>query len=83
MFYTLRNKRSAIQVTPSAASQAEVSCKCPTRLFHISRNCEPCAGIPSISFTCDVIIIRATADVNPELTGPDTKSIKNPKNIYH
>lgn len=77
--FTLRSKRSAIQVAPSAASQAEVFCICPPILFHISRNCDPLAGMPRISFICEVTIIRATADVKPELTGPDTKSIKNPE----
>lgn len=35
-------------------------------------------AIPSKSFTCDDKIIKATALVYPELTGPDTKFIKNP-----
>lgn len=35
-------------------------------------------NIPKISLTCDVKIIKATALVKPLLTGPDTKSIKNP-----
>lgn len=47
-------------------------------LCHISMNCEPLAEMPRMSLTCDVTIIKATADVKPELTGPDTKSIKNP-----
>jgi hypothetical protein len=38
----------------------------------------PDALIPNISLTCDVTIIRAAADVNPEETGPDMKSITNP-----
>ena len=47
-------------------------------LLHNSKNVAPFAVIPSISLICDVTIIKATADVNPELTGPETKSIKNP-----
>jgi len=35
--------------------------------------------MPRISLICDVTIIKATADVKPELTGPDTKSIRNPE----
>lgn len=35
-------------------------------------------GKPRTSFTCDVAIIIAAADVNPADTGPDTKSIKKP-----
>jgi hypothetical protein len=38
----------------------------------------PDAVIPNISLTCDVTMIRAAADVNPEETGPDMKSITNP-----
>lgn len=67
-----------MQVTPRTASQAEVSCICSARFLHISINCEPLAGMPSTSFICEVMIIKATADVKPELTGPDTKSIRNP-----
>ena len=48
-------------------------------LIHISRNVFPLAFIPKISFTWDVKIISATADVKPEDTGPDTKSIIKPK----
>jgi hypothetical protein len=33
---------------------------------------------PNISLTCDVTMIRAVADVNPDVTGPDMKSIRNP-----
>lgn len=33
----------------------------------------------SMSLTCDVTIISATAEVNPEETGPETKSIRNPE----
>lgn len=39
----------------------------------------PFAAIPKIFFTCDVKMISDTADVNPDDTGPDTKSIRNPK----
>lgn len=49
-------------------------------LFHICTKVDPLAETARISFICDVTIISATAEVNPELTGPDTKSIKNPKN---
>lgn len=34
--------------------------------------------LPKTSLTCDVTIIRATAEVNPDATGPDTKSIRKP-----
>lgn len=68
-----------MQDAPRAASQADVSCISPPILCHISINWEPLAGMPRMSLTCDVTIIKATADVKPELTGPDTKSIRNPK----
>jgi hypothetical protein len=67
-----------MQNAPRIASQVEVSCINSPMLCHISINCEPLAEIPRISLICDVTIIKATADVKPELTGPDTKSIRNP-----
>lgn len=48
-------------------------------LVHISRKVVPSAGTPKISFICDETIIKATADVNPELTGPETKFIMKPE----
>lgn len=47
--------------------------------IHIWTNVLPLVVIASISFTCDVIIIKATADVNPDDTGPETKSIIKPE----
>lgn len=44
----------------------------------ISTRVVPAALIPIRSFICDVTISMATADVNPELTGPEMKSIKKP-----
>lgn len=67
-----------MQDAPRAASHPEVSCMFAAIFCHISRNWEPLAEMPRISLICDVTIIRATADVKPELTGPDTKSIKKP-----
>lgn len=32
-----------------------------------------------MSFSCDVTMINATAEVKPELTGPETKSIRKPE----
>lgn len=76
--FTLRMRRNAMHVAPRTASQTEVRCTPSAMLFHNCTKVEPFAFIPSISFIWDVTIIRATADVNPELTGPDTKSIRNP-----
>lgn len=47
-------------------------------LVQVCMNVVPEAVMPRTSLTCDVTMIRAQADVNPEDTGPDTKSIKNP-----
>jgi hypothetical protein len=52
------------------------------RLLQVSTNVAPDAVIPSTSFIWEVIIIKATAEVNPDETGPDTKSIKNPLERY-
>lgn len=46
--------------------------------FHISTKVDPLPLMPKISLTCDDRIIKATALVKPDETGPDTKSIKNP-----
>lgn len=46
--------------------------------FHISTKVDPPPLMPKISLTCDDRIIRATALVKPDETGPDTKSIRNP-----
>ena len=46
---------------------------------HISRNVVPLATMPKMSLTCDDKIIRATALVKPDETGPDTKSIRKPR----
>jgi len=67
-----------MQDIPKVVSQTDVVCISLPILCHISINWEPLAEIPRISLTCDVTIIKATADVKPELTGPDTKSIRNP-----
>jgi hypothetical protein len=45
---------------------------------HISTNVVPLPLIPKISLTCDERMMRATALVKPDETGPDTKSIRNP-----
>lgn len=41
----------------------------------------PDAVIPRTSLICDVTMIRATADVKPDDTGPETKSMRNPRVI--
>ena len=45
---------------------------------HISMKVFPLALIPNKSLICDDKIIKATALVNPDETGPETKSIRNP-----
>lgn len=68
-----------MHVIPKTVSHAFVYCKFSNIWDHISMNVVPFALIPKISLTCDVRIIKATADVNPDETGPETKSIKNPR----
>lgn len=65
--------------TPRIASQAEVSWICSTILFHMAVKVAPDALMPRRSLICEVTMIRATADVNPELTGPETKSMRKPE----
>lgn len=40
----------------------------------------PAALMPTRSLNCDIKMSMATADVNPEFTGPEMKSIKKPIN---
>lgn len=47
--------------------------------LHICTKVLPDALIPKMSLTCDERIMRATALVKPEDTGPETKSIKKPR----
>ena len=70
--------KTAIQVIPSAVSHDLILFMSLKMLFQISKNVDPLAVIPKISFTCDVTMIKATALVNPDETGPDTKSTRNP-----
>ena len=67
-----------MQATPRIESQSRVFPMAPIRLSQYSMKVLPLALIPNISLTCDVTMIRAAADVNPEETGPDMKSITNP-----
>lgn len=70
---------TTIQVHPNIESAIRA-----LRIFfniddHISTNVEPLARIPKISLTCDDKMINETALVKPDPTGPETKSIKNPR----
>lgn len=71
-----------MHIMPKTVSHGFVACISVKIELHISTNVAPCTVIPSISFICDVTIIKATADVNPDDTGPDTKSIRNPRKYF-
>jgi len=68
-----------MQVNPNIVSQALVLWISPKIERHMSTNVDPFAVMPNISLTCDVTIIKLTADVKPDDTGPETKSTRNPK----
>lgn len=72
-----------MQAIPNTVSHILMFAMSWKMLFQVSTKVFPEAWIPNKSFTCDVTIIRAAADVNPEDTGPDTKSIRNPIRIYN
>lgn len=67
-----------IQIIPNVVS--------PSRKLFMSFNIDtimsikvdPAALTPIKSLICDATISIATADVNPEFTGPEMKSIKKP-----
>lgn len=47
----------------------------------MSNSVVPAALMPIKSLNCDATMSMATADVNPEFTGPEIKSIKKPTAI--
>ena len=67
-----------MQVTPRTGSQSRVPPMARIIFSQYSKKVLPVALIPNTSLTCDVTMIRAAADVYPEETGPDMKSITNP-----
>jgi len=67
-----------MQDTPRTESQSRVPPMARIIFSQYSMKVSPVARIPNTSLTCDVTMIRAAADVNPEETGPDMKSITNP-----
>lgn len=49
----------------------------------ISNRVLPAAVTPIMSLICDATMSIATADVNPEFTGSEMKSIKKPALLYN
>lgn len=72
-------RRIIIEVTPKTVSQSRTCVIFPNNFIHISTKVAPEPSMPKTSFTCEVTIIRATAEVKPDETGPLTKSIINPE----
>lgn len=72
------DRSSAIQTNPSTGSHSEALWMLRKTEIHCCRNVVPVTVMANRSFTWDVAIISATADVNPDDTGPDTKLIRNP-----
>lgn len=69
---------TTMQVTPRIVSPMR---KCAMSLDMdtiMSTSVVPAALTPIKSLICDATISIATADVNPEFTGPEIKSIKKP-----
>lgn len=71
-----------MHVDPSITSPIRIFFKSLDIDTIISNRVVPTARIPSTSLTCDAMMSIETADVNPEFTGPDIKSIKKPATIY-
>lgn len=69
---------TTMQDMPMTASHGCVLCMSLKMLFQVCTKVVPEAIMPRTSLTCEVTMIRAQAEVNPEDTGPDTKSIRNP-----
>lgn len=68
-----------MQVIPKTVSQSLASRMFEMMLIHISRKVLPVTWMLKMSFICDVTMIRATAEVKPDETGPDTKSMMKPE----
>lgn len=78
---TLNKRITMMHISPNNVS--------PSLKLHMSLDIDtimsnrvvPAALIPIKSFICDATMSMATADVNPEFTGPEMKSIKKPAAI--
>lgn len=75
---TLNSSSTIIHVTPSVPSPTLISLMCMANWSQKPMNELAFMLIPSRSFSWDVAITIAAADVKPADTGPDIKSIKNP-----
>lgn len=74
-----RNKRiTTIQIIPSVVSPTRKLFKSLDMDMIMFTRVVPAALIPIKSLIWDATMSIATADVNPEFTGPEMKSIKNP-----
>lgn len=70
---------SAMQMKPSTGSHREEFFSDLKMEIHCCKNVVPVTVIANRSFTCEVAIISATADVKPDETGPETKFMRNPR----
>lgn len=69
---------------PNTESHALVLWISSKILLHVAIKVDPEARMPNMSFTWDVRIISATAEMKPEDTGPETKSMRKPeRQKYH
>lgn len=67
-----------MHMDPSTMSPIRKLCMSLDMDTIISNRVLPAALTPIMSLICDAIISIATAEVNPEFTGPEMKSIKKP-----
>lgn len=66
-------------MTPRMGSHSLVLWMSSKTLVQMEMKVEPLAWMPRMSFTCVDTMMMATAEVKPEDTGPDTKSMMKPK----
>lgn len=76
---TLIKSITTMHIKPNNASPGRKLCLSLYMDTVISSNVDPAELTPIISVICDATIRIETADVNPEFTGPEMKSIKKPK----
>lgn len=80
---TLSATSIMIVETPNTTSHSSVSCIFSTVLTQESRKAFVLPPRPRSPLSCDDAIVIAAADVNPDVTGIDIKSTKNPvKNFW-
>lgn len=77
---TLIDRIKAMALSPKIMSPLLLSWKCSMSFSNMSLTVSPLNLTPKMPFTCDITTIMEVAVVNPDVTGVEIKSTKNPAN---